>query len=59
MKTVQMSLRSFERIARSHGYGTLLIGGLLVVLYLGGHGALYNAYRVAAAGVPAVVVEGA
>jgi hypothetical protein len=55
MKTELTTLRSFERIAHSHGFGTLLVGALLVIFYLGGHGALYNAYRVAGVDVPSAV----
>lgn len=46
MKTSQTSLKSFEQIARSRGLGTLAVGGLLIAIWLGGHGALYSAYRV-------------
>jgi hypothetical protein len=56
MKT-ETSLKSFEQIARSRGVGSLLIGGLLVVLWVGGHGALYGAYRVASANTPAAVSQ--
>jgi hypothetical protein len=42
----QTSLKSFEQIARTSGLGSLLIGGLLVAFWLGGHGALYSAYRI-------------
>jgi hypothetical protein len=44
--TSQTSLKSFEQIARSRGLGSLLIGGLLVAFWVGGHGALYSAYRI-------------
>ena len=40
------SIKSLERIARDHGLGTLLVGGLLVIFYLAGHGTLYEAFRV-------------
>jgi len=46
MKTGQTTLRSAERIARNNGIGTLLVGWLVVIFVLGGHGALYDAYRV-------------
>jgi hypothetical protein len=42
----QTSLKSFEHIARTGGLGSLLIGGLLIAFWLGGHGALYGAYRI-------------
>jgi hypothetical protein len=43
----QTSLKSFEQIARTSGLGSLLLGGfLLVAVWLGGHGALYGAYRI-------------
>jgi hypothetical protein len=57
MKTGQTTLRSFERIARSRGLSTLLVGGLLVIFVLGGHGALYDAFRFAASGLTAAPVE--
>ena len=38
MKTSQTSLRSIERIARSRAYGTLLVGGLVVIFWLAGLG---------------------
>jgi len=58
MKTenVQTSLKSFERIARARGLGSLLIGGLLVAFWVGGHGALYRAYRITETHAPATVV---
>ena len=40
-----ISLKSFEQIARTRGLGSLVIGGLLIAFWLGGHGALYSAYR--------------
>ena len=42
----QTSLKSFERVARNRGLGSLLVGVLLVAFWVGGHGALYSAYRV-------------
>lgn len=57
MKTSPTSLASFDRLARSHGLGTLAVGGLLFVIWLGGHGALYGAYRVTSSHTPAVVAE--
>jgi uncharacterized membrane protein len=57
MKTDETSLKSFEQIARSRGLGTLAIGGLILAFWLGGHGALYNAYRVTTSHAPAVVAE--
>jgi hypothetical protein len=39
------SLKSLERIARDHGLGTLLVGGLLVIFYLAGPRVLYEAFR--------------
>ena len=58
MKTAiaQTSLKSFERIARTRGLGSLLIGGLLVAFWVGGHGALYSAYRITETHAPATVV---
>jgi hypothetical protein len=53
---VQTSLKSFERVARSRGIGSLLIGGLLVAFWVGGHGALYSAYRTTETHEPATVV---
>ncbi len=57
MKTDETSLKSFEQIARSRGLGTLAIGGLILAFWLGGHGALYSAYRVTTSHAPAVVAE--
>jgi hypothetical protein len=58
MKTeiAQSSLKSFEQIARTRGLGSLLIGGLLVAFWAGGHGALYSAYRITETHAPATVV---
>jgi hypothetical protein len=58
MKTLdtQTSLKSFERVARARGVGSLLVGVLLVGFWVGGHGALYNAYRVTETHAPAAVV---
>lgn len=57
MKTSQTSLKSFERIARSRGLGSLVVGGLIVAFWLGGHGALYSAYRITSTHAPAVVAQ--
>jgi len=38
-------LVSFERIARAEGHGLFLVGAILLALWLGGHSALYRAYR--------------
>ena len=57
MNTSQTSLKSFERIARSRGLGTIAIGGLIVAFWLGGHGALYSAYRITSAHAAAVIAE--
>jgi len=46
MNSSPVSLKSFEQISRSRGLGSLLVGGLIVAFWLGGHGALYGAYRV-------------
>lgn len=54
--TSQSSLKSFERIARSRGLGSLIIGGLLVAFWVGGHGALYSAYRITQTHESATVV---
>jgi hypothetical protein len=58
MKTanVQTSLKSFEQIARTRGLGSLLIGGLLIAFWAGGHGALYSAYRITETHAPATMV---
>jgi len=53
---VQTSLKSFERIARARGLSSLLIGGLLVAFWAGGHGALYSAYRITETHAPVTVV---
>ncbi|MGZ3479732.1 MAG: hypothetical protein ACXWLF_12150 [Myxococcaceae bacterium] len=57
MKTPETSLKSFEQIARSRGLGSLVIGGLIVAFWLGGHGALYSAYRITSAHAPAAVAQ--
>jgi len=57
MTDSQTSLKSFERIARRRGLGSLLVGGLIVALWAGGHGALYSAYRVTSTHAPTVVAE--
>lgn len=58
MKTAdaQTSLKSFEQIARRRGLGSLLVGGLLVAFWAGGHGALYSAYRITETHAPATMV---
>ena len=43
----KFSLVSFERIARAEGHGIVLVGAILLALWLGGHSALYHAYRFA------------
>ena len=60
MKTLnsQTSLKSFERIARARGIGSLLIGVLLVGFWVGGHSALYGAYRITGThAAPTVVAQ--
>ena len=57
MKPDETSLKSLERIARARGLGSLFIGGVIVAFWLGGHGALYSAYRVTSSHAPAVVAE--
>ena len=59
MKTsiAQTPLKSFEQIARTRGLGTLVVGGLLVATWLGGHGALYSAYRITETHAPTVVAQ--
>ena len=52
----QPSLKSFEQIARSRGLGSLIVGGILVAFWVGGHGALYSAYRITETHAPATVV---
>jgi len=56
MKTGQTTLRSFERITRTNGLGTLLVGGLVVILVLRGHDALFNAFRVVGVGLTSGLV---
>lgn len=46
-------LLSFERLSRAEGHGILLVGAVLLALWLGGHSALYHAYRFAPAAVAA------
>lgn len=57
MSTSQASLKSFEQIARSRALGPLAVGGLIIAIWLGGHGALYSAYRITSAHAAAVVAE--
>lgn len=38
-------LVSLERIAHAQGHGIFLVGAILLALWLGGHTALYQAYR--------------
>ena len=52
MKPGLTFLTFFERTVRSHGFGILLIGGLMLIFYLGGRGGLYEAYHLAAARLP-------
>jgi len=40
-------LASLERISRAEGHGIMLVGAILLALWLGGHTALYHAYRFA------------
>lgn len=54
MKSHKSPLTSFDRIARSHGHGILLAGTVLLSAWLGGHSALYRAYRSVAEVVPDV-----
>ena len=56
MKTSQTSLRSIERIARSRAYGTLLVGGLVVIFWLAGLGRPEKIYRFTRSQTPAVLV---
>ena len=49
-------LESFEQIARTRGRSSLVIGVLLVALWVGGHGAVYSAYRITETHAPAAVV---
>ena len=44
--------KKFERTVRSHGFGMILIGGLMLIFYLGGRGSLYEAYHLAAVHLP-------
>lgn len=55
----QNSLKSFERIARARGLGSLIIGVLLVGFWVGGHGALYSAYRITETHAAATLVAAA
>ena len=57
MNPQHTSLNSFEQIARGRGLGTLLAGVVLIGIWLGGHCALYSAYRITGAHAPAVVAE--
>jgi len=57
MKTSETSLKSFEQIARTRGLGILVAGGVLVGAWLGGHGALYSAYRVTSTDAPAEIAQ--
>jgi hypothetical protein len=54
MKSHKSPLTSFERIAHSHGHGILLAGIVLLSAWLGGHSALYRAYRTVTEVVPDV-----
>ncbi len=57
MKTSQTSLKSFEQIARTRGRGILVAGAVLVGAWVGGHGALYSAYRVTSTDAPTVIAQ--
>ena len=46
-----------RRANPGRGLGTVAVGGLLVAIWLGGHGALYSAYRITETHAPAVVAE--
>ena len=52
----QTPLESFERIARTRARSSLVIGALLVVVWVGGHGAVYSAYRITETHAPATLV---
>jgi hypothetical protein len=52
----QTPLESFEQIARTRGRSSLVIGALLVAFWVGGHGAVYSAYRITETHAPAAVV---
>jgi hypothetical protein len=52
----QSPLKSFEQIARTRGLSSLVIGGLLLAFWAGGHGAVYGAYRLTETHAPATVV---
>jgi hypothetical protein len=54
MKSHKSPLTSFERIAHTHGHGIVLAGIILLSAWLGGHSALYRAYRTVAEVVPDV-----
>jgi hypothetical protein len=56
MKTGQTTLRSFEWITRNNGLGTLLVGGLVVIFVLRGHGGLYEAFRAVGVSLPSGLV---
>jgi hypothetical protein len=45
MKPQKSPLVSFDRIAHTHGHGILLAGIVLLSAWLGGHSAVYRAYR--------------
>jgi hypothetical protein len=52
----QTPLESFERIARTRARSSLVIGALLVLVWVGGHGAVYSAYRITETHAPATFV---
>jgi hypothetical protein len=52
----QTPLESFEQIARTRGRSSLVIGVLLVAVWVGGHGAVFSAYRITETHAPAAVV---
>ena len=47
MRTKLTSIKFFGRFARTHGFDTLLVATLVVILYLVGHDGLRDMMRVA------------
>ena len=56
MKTSPPSFRSIERIARSRAFGTVLVGGLVVIFWLAGVGGPEKVYPLTRSQLPAVIV---
>jgi len=56
MKTSPTSFRSLERIARSRAFGSLLVGGLVVIFWLAGAVRPNGIYRFTRSRLPAAIV---